>query len=252
VNISKVTLLVGARSEIGREILRGRLELGEKCLSLGRDQISDSLHLKSFSDSSESECPDFHGNLTEICEFMSKCSISVSTLILSTGYMSDPKYQSETNQITTSFLGNVDFPYRVLRSFQESNILSNKSTVVLMSTSLFGLPLQKKHYVYQSMKELLEKITVKTFIFNNRKNTLLIVRPGHVPTKLNNQIPSTIFSTNSKSISKNVMNWMKKNSTVSGVHTIYSPQYLKWLVLIARILPISVFQLLVRNLRKRI
>jgi len=247
---NQITLLVGASSEIGGAILHEfRAKSEDSCFSLGRSKKSDCLAIYENPVEATEGKALFEGNLISICQYMNSRNLIISKLILSSGYMSQSFNQSDPGEFYKSFEGNTLFPISVFEALIDHEILKKQSLVILMSSSLYGLPLQEKHFVYQLMKELLEKFMVHEFRSKNLEMDLLVVRPGHVQTKLNALIPESKISTNANNLASFLSRQKFGQAKGPRYRVCYYPRSLRFATFTLRLLPKRVFRLLIDLLK---
>ena len=237
-------LLVGPSSVIGTSVVKGILEIEQiPLIKLGRTGNFDEVRIEGL------EVLGFNydkcvGDWNFIIELLETLDVRIRFFILSTGYMALPDSQIEVEEFLAANHGNFVFPALAATAFAKSSLFYSRTFLFLVSTSLYSLPYQEKHYVYQIAKEQLEKFIVQFWSSQGKSFPLVVIRPWHVATPLNSGISSNRFSIDINLISSTIRKWLIKSETrfkAKRLTTLYVPSYLRLVRVLLKLLPRKVF-----------
>jgi len=236
----KRILLVGASSILGNAVIRElRKHWDMDIFALGRRDNGD---LPSTANSN------FEVSWLEI-EFGDISNLKMVSpdrfdlVLVCLGYISEPLNQLDPGELMKAFKLNLLFPVQVIDHLLESKKLAVDCRVVFFSSALVALPPFEKSLVYSNFKKNLE-LLVKSLSRGKWKEVdVIFVRPGYVPTKINQHLERGLFASTPEVIAKRV-----SKSLLNGKRTgvIYSPFGLRILIIFASALPSSLLVKLVQ------
>lgn len=171
----------------------------------------------------------------------------IKALIVSIGYMSESNSQLEYRELLKTFDANVAYPVNAVMELASE--LSPASQLIFLSSSLNGLPLQRKHFNYQLSKEYSDSLLLEFLRIAKNPFRTFLVRPGHVATKLNKHIPTRFSSIEAESIGESVLRKIRRRQIGSKrIEYIYVPSFLRSLVLASKTVPKFFLKLLFKSL----
>ena len=240
----KRVLLVGASSILGNAVVRElekQWELDVFALGGRDDSCLDSGPITQTNINwLEIECEDI---LNLQIGYPSKFDL----IIVCLGYISDPQNQFEASEMIKSFKLNVFFPVQIVNLYLEADQLAKDCTILFFSTALVSLPGFQKSFVYSNFKKQLENLVLSLQKNRWRDFNCIFIRPGYVPTKINQHLGKGLFPSTPEVLAKRV-----SKSLIGGKHNgvIYSPVGLGILIRISKVLPSSLKVKLVYCLEK--
>jgi NAD(P)-dependent dehydrogenase (short-subunit alcohol dehydrogenase family) len=246
--LKDVVILLGASSVIGNQIAVAIADHYSYTLI----RVSKTQGLGIASESCNADFSDESGvrnllnfeSFEKLDKFLSRNVGTIKGLVISTGYMARPMEQLSYSELLKAFDANVAYPISRLNLM--SSLLTDQSFLVFVSSSLCGIPLQQKHFAYQLAKEHADKLHFAYLKESKPRYRTILVRPGHVSTKLNSYIPTFVRSVDLNDISNKVVDVLESRKLKMGaIKILYVPKYLQFLAFFVKLLPRPFFHLIV-------
>lgn len=205
-------VLFGGTSEIG-------LEIANQVKSLGKSLPSKKIVrvLRPSSGESSNQFNDFAWlprSSTEVLEAVNKIG-PMDLAIISIGEITLPNFSSEElsnsiEKVEANVFANGTLPTLTLLAVSQKMLRTGGGCIVLIS-SVAAFPVLDSNSIYAASKRMLDEIAQSMLRDLQRKGvSLLIVRPGFVPTKLHNTRTGGVLSTSSESIAKAITNRLRR------------------------------------------
>lgn len=229
----KNAILFGASSEIGLAIIQ------EYCGTDAWRYIKAGSHSKEIDGNSEFDLHIDWKNLRPIEDFsISEIeSLKIDFAVVSLGYLPEPSAQTSGNEIIQSTFANLIWPLLCLEWLNRKSLMRDTGIIIVVSSALVTLPPTRKNFLYTILKSSMEKIILNGIRFGNFEKKIIILRPGYVPTKINEHLSPGKYGSTPGQIAVEVVKVIRSGKK-SGV--VYAPALLKYLIPTTKLVPYKI------------
>ena len=238
----KTVLILGGNSDVGKSIARDFSKLGSNIILTSRkkgqlDSFKSDLEIR-YSIKCDLEffdVLDFNSHESFYNNLKKKPDIVISCI----GYLdnqerSETSFEESLKSIQTNFTGLVSILNIVSNDFE-----NRKSGIIIGISSVAGDRGRGSNYIYGCSKSGFTSYLsgLRNRLFNSGVK-VITVKPGFIKSKMTNHLdlPKLLTAT-PDDISNDIINSIKKGKTI-----IYSKWFWKWIMLIIKMIPESIFK----------
>lgn len=227
----KNAILFGATSEIGAALI------DEFCASEEWRIVRAGSYLHGVEEKVEVDLVMNWEKVQPIQDFASQeiADLEFDFVVISLGYLPGTDLQTAGSEIVRSTFANFLWPLLCLEFLENKKLVQDSGVVVVVSSALVALPPTKKSYFYTILKSSLESAVSNGIRFGFFRSNIIFLRPGFVPTKINQHLSPGKFATTPTEVAKKTIQKIK-NGKRSGV--VYAPSQIVTLIFVSKFLPL--------------